>query len=121
MVCFSGLSYPWNNMKMDFSELFWGSIRGTTLYDQAMEIFDINKGIETTLQIIASTESRISDNRTGARKIADKLMPPNTLRRQLAKFLVPRDSPQWKLFKQIYFLIRPEYRPKKPVKTEEDQ
>lgn len=61
------------------------------------------------------------DNRTGARKIADKLMPPNTLRRQLAKFLVPRDSPQWKLFKQIYFLIRPEYRPKKPVKTEEDQ
>ena len=53
------------------------------------------------------------DTRSGARKLADKLLPKGSKRREFAKLILPKGSRRWNFCKQIYFLIRPKYRPKK--------
>ncbi len=55
----------------------------------------------------------VFDTRSGARKFADRVLPPGTKRREFTKKLLPKGSLRWKLCKQIYYLIKPQYRPKK--------
>ena len=59
------------------------------------------------------------DSRTGARKFADKLLPKGTRRREFAKLLLPKGSLRWRFCKQVYYIFRPKYRPKKEADIED--
>ena len=58
------------------------------------------------------------DTRTGARKLAAKMLPKGTRRREFAKLLLPKGSLRWRFCKQIYYIFKPQYRPQK--ENEED-
>ena len=122
LVHYAGVPKPWNEPEVLNAHAFWEVAQRTPVYEILLSRM-MNAKIGNLHPAVYDLQIRngVFDNRTGARKIADKLMPHNTLRRKFAKFLVPRDSPQWKLFKQMYFLIRPEYRPKKLLEPEESQ
>ena len=65
------------------------------------------------------THSMLFDPRTGARKFADKLLPKGTRRREFAKLLLPKGSLRWRFCKQVYYIFRPKYRPKKEADIED--
>lgn len=68
---------------------------------------------------LALTCNNVSDRRSGARKLADKLLPPGTRRRKFAKLLLPKGSLRWGFCKQIYYIFRPKYRPAKTVEADD--
>lgn len=122
LIHYAGVPKPWNEPEVLLAYEFWNTAKCTPVYEILLgrmmnaKIGQLHPAVYD-LQIRAG----VFDNRTGARKVVDKLMPPNSLRRKIAKFLVPRNSPQWKLCKQIYYIFRPEYRPKKVVEIDEDE
>lgn len=113
-IHYAGRFIPCFVPTVDLATYFWKYARLTPYYELILSAMCSNQ-----IQVFHNTLP--VDNRTGARKVADKLMPPNSLRRKIAKFLVPRDSLQWKLLKQIYYIFRPNYRPKKVAETVEDE
>ena len=58
-------------------------------------------------------EIPIIDERSSARKFADRYLPYGTKRRAFVKRLVPRDSLRWRVAKRIYFVFAPQYKKKK--------
>lgn len=112
---------PWNVPMIMSGECWWIIARKVPYYEEILFRMTSSR-VNDVGQAVFDIQNRMGlfDHRTNVRKVADKLLPPNSLRRKIAKFLIPRDSLQWKFFKQIYFLFKPEYRPKKVVKTEED-
>lgn len=44
-----------------------------------------------------------ADNRSGARKFADKLLPKGSRRRNLAKKILPKGSKRWSFCKKVYY------------------
>lgn len=116
MLHYAAHPKPWWTGTGDFAMDFWLFARTSPYYEYLLAKivnYAYNDKIKEKVVYIQSTPA--PDNGTGARKVADKLLPPNSLRRKIAKKLCPRDSLQWKFFKWIYLLIRPEYRPKKVV------
>ncbi|MTK10643.1 MAG: glycosyltransferase family 8 protein, partial [Clostridiaceae bacterium] len=109
-VCihYAGAEKPWNNAEIEFAEEFWSVAKRTPVY----EIL-ISRMIDKKLSIIATknftTPSGIIDNRSGARKLADKVLPKGTMRREFTKKLLPKGSLRWKILKKVYLFLRPKY------------
>lgn len=99
-----GISMP---EQTQVAQKFWGYARKTPFYEQLLlqrvtpHIYDIQQRIG------------VFDTRTGARKLADKVLPKGTRRREFAKYLLPKGSLRWRFCKQIYYIFKPQYRPKK--------
>lgn len=91
-------------------QLFWRYARLTPFYEQLI-IQSIPNFGSAIFEI--QTKMGLYDKRSGARKLADKLLPKGSKRREFAKLILPKGSRRWNFCKQIYFLIRPKYRPKK--------
>lgn len=91
-------------------QVFWNFSRHTPFYEQLILQSFSNFGAA-----IYNIQARLGffDTRSGARKLADKLLPKGSKRREFAKLILPKGSRRWNFCKQIYFLIRPKYRPKK--------
>lgn len=91
-------------------QLFWALARETPFYDQILY-----QSYSMYGQAISDLQNRLGvfDTRSGARKLADKLLPKGSRRRKVVKYLIPKGSPQWRFCKQIYFFFRPQYRPAK--------
>lgn len=103
---------PWNAPSVDLGYEWWQYARLSPYYEEI--ILRMTASNETRLAV-CDLQSRLGlfDHRTGARKLADKLLPKGSRRREFAKKLLPKGSRRWNFCKQIYFIIRPKYRPKK--------
>ncbi len=104
LVHYAGVPKPWNDPEASYADIWWNVARNTPFYEillKRMVLYYIHKS------------STPQDFRSGARKLADKLLPKGSKRREFAKLILPKGSRRWNFCKQIYFLIRPKYRPKK--------
>ncbi len=109
-IHFAGRSIPCFVPCVDLAEFFWKYARKTPYYEIILGAMIDNKNA-----ILINSQI---DTRTGARKIADKVLPKGTRRREFAKLLLPKDSLRWRFCKQIYYIFKPQYRPQK--ENEED-
>ena len=99
IIHYASENKPWNNTSLEFAEEFWGTARETEFY-------------EILIQRMVSENAPIAiapfDNRSGARKLGDMLLPKGTIRRRVAKLKLPKGSKRWKFAKEIYYIFRPE-------------
>ena len=106
IIHFANNPKPWGNPSIPNGSEWW-SIARSGLYYEELLIRLTNFQIQTFHPVISC------DNRSGARRLADKLMPPGTSRREIAKWFLPKGSLRWRLCKQIYYIFKPQYRPPK--------
>ena len=85
----------------------WWAVAKSGLYYEELLVRLINFKVQTF------QSGGAPDNRSGARRLADKILPSGSKRRSLMKKLVPKGSLRWRFCKQVYYIFRPKYRPKK--------
>lgn len=109
IIHYAGYIKPWNIVTSDFSKEFWSVVRDTFLYDILwFRLVDSRYGGSIyDLQCRAG----LFDTRTGIRKLADKMLPKGSHRRNFVKKLLPKGSRRWNFLKYIYCIFRPQYRP----------
>lgn len=120
LLHFASVPKPWDDPSIPLAFEFWNVARETEFYE--VLIGRISDGRKNSLiPAILDLQARvgITDTRSGARKLADKLLPPGTRRRKFAKKLLPKGSLRWRFCKQIYYIFKPQYRPKKEVDIED--
>lgn len=108
----SGQLLPQQSQTM---KLFWRYARETPFYEELLLSLIPNWGPS-----IFDLQWRmgIFDTRSGARKLADNILPPGTKRRAVAKWFLPKGSLRWRFCKQIYYVFRPQYRSDDAAKDE---
>lgn len=99
---------------MVHAEDFWNAARKTEFYELLLARMAASQAY-----VVHWNAPQAIDTRSGARKLADKLLPKGTRRREFAKKILPKGSLRWRFCKQIYYIFKPQYRPVK-VKTDED-
>lgn len=102
-IHYAGRFIPCFVPQVDLAEYFWIYARMSPYYELILSAMVSN-------QIGAASLSTTVDTRTGARRLADKILPKGTRRRAFAKILLPKGSMRWRLCKQIYYIFKPEYR-----------
>lgn len=108
IVHYAGHPKPATTIEGDYGVVFWEFARKTPYYELIL-----SKALKETLGKLTPVNTMYQppeDNRSGARKLADKLLPHGSFRRRLLKWFLPKGSLQWRFFKQIYYIFRPEYR-----------
>lgn len=90
IIHYAGFEKPWNSPLSDFADIFWQYARQTLFYEAIV------------FRMGGNTQPEIPDNRSAARKLADKLLPKGTRRREIAKKILPKGSRRWKFSKRIY-------------------
>ena len=114
IVYFDSQFLPWTNLNVDFAKEFWENIRGSMIYEDVLARMVVYCSSVFSRSFPSITNV---DQRTGVRKLADKLLPKGTKRRRFAKIILPKGSLRWKLCKQIYYIFKPQYRPIKKSKN----
>lgn len=119
---------PWKYPELEYADEWWKHARKTIYYEICVYRM-VNDCAERKVRILEPAIYdlqkfagfvRVPDTRSGARKLADKLLPIGTHRREFVKWLIPRDSLRWRFCKQIYYIIRPQYRPVKVKPNKDD-
>lgn len=111
---------PWFFPTSAFAEEWWALARQTSFYEQLIAaMIDYRVGNIHCEMYDVRNRMGLYDMRSGARKFADKLLPKGTRRREFAKLLLPKGSLRWRFCKQIYYIFRPKYRPKKEAGIED--
>ena len=97
---------PWNVLTVPGGSNWWVTARAGLYYEELLiRLMDYHvQSFQSIMPI---------DNRSSARRLADKIMPVGTRRRKFAKWILPKGSLRWKICKQIYYIFEPKYRPKK--------
>ncbi len=85
------ISYPlsWDCESLKYMELWWQYASRTDFY-------------YLLLTRMSKEYYRSNTQISFARKVADKLLPKGTTRREALKKIIPRNSPQWNFLKKIY-------------------
>lgn len=111
IIHYSNLPKPWSDPEIKWAREFWDLARGTIYYEELISRM-INDKIQDIRYLTYEIKNRtgLFDNRSGARRIADKLMPINSKRRSFFKLILPKDSRRWKTLKKIYHFIFPKYK-----------
>lgn len=92
IICFSTGEPPIPEVVM--SEEFWKIARGMPVYESLLRWNYATYPLEQSI-----------DTRSGARKLADKFFPKNTLRRRILKKIIPKESNRWNFLKKIYHTV----------------
>lgn len=92
IVHYAGGEKPWINAGCDFSDLFWKEARQSIFYEIILQ----RMAGDTCNMILAGR------NLSLARRVADRLLPKGSKRRDLLKKVMPRGSWQFELLKKIY-------------------
>lgn len=104
IVHYSGNAMPIRIYGIDMFEYYWKYAKKSPFYEYSMLTSALCYSMNPPSSMFSVS---------GARKFADKIMPKGTRRRSFAKKLLPKGSLRWRFCKQIYYIIRPKYRPKK--------
>lgn len=107
IIHYASENKPWFNPELEFADEFWRLARQTDFYEVILARM-IDKRLGSVS--VVSTHQNTVDNRSGARKLADVLLPHGSWKRTLIKRIMPKGSIMWRFFKEIYYIFRPEYR-----------
>ena len=110
VIHYAGNFMPCIVPTVDLRWSFWKYARKTMFYETLI-LRMVQKQIEA-IPMLGQGGIPV-DGRSGARIIADVLLPKGTRRREFAKFLLPKGSLRWRFCKQIYYIFAPQYRPSK--------
>lgn len=122
IIHYANVVKPWNDPDVEFADYFWDMAKQTPFYETI--IYRSTHEITNMLhQAVFDVGQYVGffDTRSGARKLADKLLPKGSRRREFAKKLLPKGSPGWRFCKQIYYVFRPKYRPVKAEITTDEE
>lgn len=97
IIHYAGGEKPWNNPQSDFAEVYWKYARQTPFYEATL--------YRMMCSIAENHGAPPADNRSGARRMADRILPKGSRRRNLAKKILPKGSKRWNFFKRIYWKI----------------
>ena len=111
LIHFVAYPKPWLDPTVEYAQQFWITARRTPYYETLL--FMLTEGRYGAPIFSIRQNLGILDPRSGARKFADKILPKGSKRREFAKILLPKGSLRWRFCKQIYYIFKPEYRPKK--------
>lgn len=92
IVHYAGGEKPWVNAGCDFSELFWKEARQSIFYEIILQ----RMASDTCNMVLAGR------NLSFARRVADRLLPKGSQRRELLKKVMPRGSWQFEFLKKMY-------------------
>ena len=92
IVHYAGGEKPWVNASCDFSEIFWKEARQSIFYEMILQ-----RMAGATCDMILAGR-----NLSLARRIADRVLPKGSRRRELLKKVMPRGSRQFELLKKMY-------------------
>lgn len=96
---------PWNELGTDMFQYFWRTARETPFYEV---IF--SRLAEHTLSSGAAggkKENQRKEGRSNVRRLADKVFPKGTRRRELLKRMLPKGSRRWDFLKRVFrFALR---------------
>ena len=120
IIHYANVLKPWDCPTVEFANYFWEAAKKTAFYETIFYRCFVEK-TSMLHQAIFDVGQFVGmyDPRTGARKFADKLLPKGTRRREFAKLLLPKGSLRWRFCKQVYYIFRPKYRPKKEADIED--
>lgn len=95
---------PWWVGLSDFSFEFWNYARKSPFYEKIL--FDMCKhatnNIENKISGQISADNNIVQNdRSRGRKIADKIIPNNSMRHKIWRKLIPKDTRRWRLLQSL--------------------
>jgi len=93
IIHYAGDRKPWIDPSSDFAMDFWENAKKTPYYEVMLH------------RMVFGEPERTNGYRSGIRKLADKLIPKGTRRREFAKKILPRDSNRWNFIKKIYYFI----------------
>lgn len=89
---------PWNELRTDMFQYFWEIARNTPFYETIYFRLKENMG---------SKGSGTGQRRSNIRRIADKLFPKGSVRRERLKKILPKGSRRWDFLKRIFrFALR---------------
>lgn len=100
---------PWQDSNIAFSEDWWEMARKSPYYESIFVAY-LRQAQPIREMAISQAIPEAPDNRSGARRLADRILPKGTRRREIAKKMLPKGSLRWKFCKQIYYIFHPEYR-----------
>lgn len=98
IIHYAGPEKPWNNPQSDFAEVYWKYARQTPFYEATL--YRMMCGI-----VPVDYATPAADNRSGARRVADRILPKGSRRRNLAKKILPKGSRRWNFLKKIYWRV----------------
>lgn len=111
---FAAQPKPWFAPEILNAEEYWNLARKTPFYEALISrMMDAKAIFYTSSAHGAHGSFNIADQRSGARRLADKVLPKGSKRREFAKVLLPKGSLRWRFCKQIYYIFKPQYRPVK--------
>lgn len=118
IIHFANDPKPWGNPSLPMADSWWSIAKNGPYYEELLIRlinFQINAVVPSGARILPI------DARSGARKFADKILPPGSQRREFAKKLLPKGSLRWRFCKQIYYIFKPQYRPPKKVREKDTE
>lgn len=89
---------PWNSPDLPYADLWWDYARKTPFYELIL-----SRMVNSRIPRLPKPQI---DSRSRMRKVFDGICPPNSRRRKLAKKIIPRDSVQWQLLRNVYLGTR---------------
>ena len=104
LIHYAGVPKPWNDPEASYADIWWDVARDTPFYEILLK--------RMILYYIQKNQAP-QDFRSGARKLADRILPKGSKRRKIAKLILPKGSIRWRICKQIYYVFQPKYRPVK--------
>ena len=121
LLHYANLPKPWDDPASEHAESFWKIAKEGEFYEVILaRMMDKKVGGLHGAVYELSCRAGVFDHRSGARKLADKLLPKGSRRREFAKVLLPKGSRRWQFCKQVYYIIRPKYRPTK-IKDKDEE
>ena len=88
-----GMVTGWIPQQSQTAKAFWQYAQMTPFYEELL------------FGAIASPCHAVPEYRSNARKIADRILPIGSTRRNILKLLIPKDSVRWRILKKIYYTL----------------
>ena len=95
---YCGKTIPCFTAKVNNADAFWNIARDTPFYEIILQYM-----MDTRYQLLRG------ECKSFIRRLADIFFPKGSKRRALLKFIMPRNSLQWNVSKNIYHIISPEF------------
>ncbi|MBF1050990.1 MAG: glycosyltransferase family 8 protein, partial [Peptostreptococcaceae bacterium] len=98
---------PWTEPTIDLANIWWDLCSQTPFYHIVIDRLILNR-IGALHPAVFDLQNRmgIFDNRSGARKLADRYFPKGSKKREILKKIIPRNSLRWRLSKRVYNIFR---------------
>ena len=88
-----GMVNGWIPQQSQTAKAFWQYAQMTPFYEELL------------FGAIAPPCHAVPEYRSNARKIADRILPIGSTRRNILKLLIPKDSVRWRILKKIYYTL----------------